>query len=327
MKKTPFGKIKKKLVPVFPHTEYGDVFLVSTGFPDPNIYPEEVQEAERSAGTVQYLLNTAAIRLAEKVGCKPIEAKKLFAPQIREHKYENYLKEDELKILRSLLNKAVDELSEKEKMGKDEARARLNDPLAQDTEIVYDYTMYLDEAELNKLFESMPTNGNREKEIRASVTLTMRHRVAKCAKVVGENNVVDVWFDLAPNDRLKYKNQILVVDNYSTDTSTIYFKGFGTLPIGADLFLLKGDTSNEIAHGMEDWDDTDTLALKAIWAGDRTAFDAVYEFFQAEISGGSRAPSKQEIMDAESKDVGESNGHSLNTSVPPQLIGASSTIE
>jgi hypothetical protein len=326
MKKTPFGKIKKKLFPVFPHTEYGDVFLVSTGFPDPNIYPEEVQEAERSAGTVQYLLNTAAIRLSEKVGCKPIEAKKLFAPQIRQHKYEDCLKEDELRILRSLLNKATEELAEKEKIGKDEARSRLGDPLAQDTEIVYDYTMYLDETELNKLFESMPTNTDREKEIRAAVTLTMRHRVAKCVKVVGENNTVDCWFDLAPNDRLKYKNQILVVDNYNTDTGIVTFKGFGVLPIGADLFLLKSEASNEFAHGMEDWEDEDTLALKAIWAGDRTAFDAVYEFFQAEISGGSRAP-KQETVDAKSEDLGELNGHSPTTSSPPQLIGANSTIE
>jgi hypothetical protein len=326
VKKTPFGRIKKKIVPVFPHSEYGNVFLISTGYPDPNIYPEEIQEAERSAGTVQFLLNTAAIRLAEKAGITPMEAKKRFAPQVREYKYNDFLDVSEFATLRSLLNTATDKLAEKAGISKDEARSRLGDPLVQEAEVIYDYTLYLDESELSKLFSSMPSNYDREKETRLAVTLAMRHRVVKCAKVVDEGNIIDSWFAIAEGDRFKYENKTLVVQSFDPESGAIAFKGFDSaIAVGSDLFLLQVDGS--FAYGDQDWTEEDTLALKGIGCDEfDTAFDAVYSFFVSEVSGGARRKepdTKKETGEIE--DMGKLKSSLENGLHPPQLTGAAST--
>jgi hypothetical protein len=327
MKKTPFGKIRKKLIPVFPHTDGGMVYLISTGYPDPNIYPEDIQEAERNAGTVQYLLNMAAIRLSEKIGCTPIEAKRKFAPQIRQYKYEEYLDEHGITILKELLGQASDRLSRQEKLSQDEARSRLGDPLMQDTEIVYDYTMELNESELTKLFENMPTSNQRDEEIKRAVTLTMRHRVAKAVKVtsVTESSVcIDAWFDIAEGDRILIGKQVVTVQSYDRESEEITLKGFGSISSikeGSTIFFVS--PNNEYLHGWDDWEEEDSLALKAIALEDGTsAYEAVYNFFLSEISGGAR---QEGVIHEEETDLGESNGKSLNTSPPLQLIGANST--
>jgi len=324
MKKTPFGKIKKKLIPVFPHTDQGHVYLVSTGYPDPNIYPEEIQEAERNIGTVQYLLNVAAMRLADKIGCTPMEAKRRFAPQIREYKYEDYLDDENLSTLKSILSEASKKLSLEAKISHDEARSRLGDPLMQDTEIVYDYTMHLDEHEMVKLINSMPSNAQQEKEMRLAVSLIMRYRVAKTAIVTDSNGAIDAWFDVNEGDKFKYKNQTLIVQTYDADTGAIAFKGFGSaLSVGDELFLLTA--SGEYACGDEDWGTDDTLALKAIAFNETTAFDKVYEFFRNEISGGIHSSTKvAEELPGET-DLGKSSNNSENTLPQAQLTGVAST--
>jgi hypothetical protein len=326
MKKTPFGRIKKKLIPVFPHTEGGQVYLVSTGYPDPNIYPEEIQETERSAGMVQYLLNVAAMRLSDKIGCTPMEAKRRLAPQVREFKYDKYLSGTELDSLKSLLSKAATELSAQQGISSDEARSRLGDPLMQDTEIVYDYTMHLDEHEMSKLFSAFPSAGQQDKESRLGVSLVMRYRVAKRALVAVSGTEIDAWFDVNENDKFKWNNQTLIVQNYDANTGAIAFKGFGAiLTSGDELFLLT--SSGEYACGDDDWTEDDTLALKAIACPDgATAFEKVYEFFRNEIAGRPQKGAKGLTPVAtEETDLGKSSSSLPNTLPPAQSTGEIST--
>ena len=334
MKKTPFGRIKKKLVPVFPHVDGGSVYLISTGFPDPNIYPEEVQETERNAGTVQYLLNASALRLASELGCTPSEAKRKFAPSIRQYNYEQYLDEHGVSVLRELLKQAAENLSRETGVSFDEANSRLGNPLQNKEEIVFDYTMYLNEAELNRLFDSMPTSDQRDKEIKACVTLAMRHRVARSVKVldvrISDGSIlIDNWFSIAGNEKIKINNQVGFLQSFGEQDGVglITLKGFGINPsVGDDIFFL--DSNNEYLYGWDAWDDADSLALKAITLPDgSTAYDAVYNFFLAEISGGARQEKLPELVAASDNDLGENKSNLPNGLPHLQLIGATSTGE
>lgn len=327
VRKTPFGKIKRRLIPVFPHTAGGMVYLVSTGYPDPNIYPEEVQEAERNVGIVQYLLNKAAIRLSDKLGITAIEAKRQFAPQLRQYKYEDYLNEEEFSHLQDLLNTGARNLANKVKLSLDEANLKLGNPIQSNTEIVHDYTMYLDEAEMTKLFDNL-NSGKQGEAIEEAVTLTMRHRLAHtvpCFDSPLDGAIrIESWFDIFGGEKVKFGNQSGIVDKYDSYEDAVYLKGFGMQSPASETMVFLKD-NGDYRYGWENWSKEDTLALKAIPCNSNngTAFDAVYEFFQAEISGTSRSL-KSDIDDV---DMGEYSKNSLTTSTQHQLNGGTSTTE